>query len=269
MIQIETSFHRLEYQLARLALAAKVDLGLVIKEEAKYAIQTIVKFTPPKNKQQGVNAVRADFSRLAQPLVYSDLEAKATEGGFYKSMARYVRNRKVEKMRALLRNPNLTGYYGMRLLENQDALKKEHKTRGNNRGRITGKATALAFGSDFKKYRNEIEGRVGWTVSGWNSSAKVAGARYKRFSDKLKPQSGLNGRLFGYVSSSFGERPFIKATASHVKIPNYQRMIDGAINSRERTTIKKVNAVLANRAVNLGFTKVNGAMPLEQLKLAA
>ena len=268
MIQIETSFHRLEYQLARLALAAKVDLGLVIKEEARYAIQTIVKFTPPKNKQQGVNAVRADFSRLAQPLVYSDLEAKATKGGFYKSMARYVRNRKVEKMRALLRNPNLTGYYGMKLLENQDALRKEHKDRGNNRGRITGKATALAFGSDFKKYRNEVENRVGWTVAGWNASAKITGARYKKFSDKLKPQAG-NGKLFGLVNSNFGPQPFIKATATNVKIPNYQRMIDGAINSRERTTLKKVNAVLANRAVNLGFIKVNGAMPLEKLKLAA
>ena len=33
MIDIETSFSRLEYQLTRLALAAKVDLGLVIKEE--------------------------------------------------------------------------------------------------------------------------------------------------------------------------------------------------------------------------------------------
>ena len=53
MIEIEAKFSRLEYQLARLALAAKQDLGLVIKEEAKYAIQTIVKFTPPKSKQQG------------------------------------------------------------------------------------------------------------------------------------------------------------------------------------------------------------------------
>ena len=68
--------------------------------------------------------------------------------------------------------------------------------------------------------------------------------------------------MFGYVSSNFGEKPFIKATATNVKIPNYQRMVDGAINSRERTTVKKVNAVLANRAVNLGFIKVNGAMPL-------
>ena len=262
MIDIETSFSRLEYQLARLADAAKVDLGLVIKEEAKYAIQTIVKFTPPKSKQQGANAVRADFSRLAEPLVFEDLQAKATKGGFYKSMARYVRNRDVEKLRALFRNPNLTHYYGRPLLENEDAIKKYHKEQRNDRGRIRGKPRVLAFGSDFRRVRAMMEDRVGWTVSGWNSSAKVTGARYKKFSDKLKPQAGGNIR-FGSVKSSFGPQPFIKATAHNVKIPNYQRMIDAAINSRVRTTAKKVAAILANRAVNLGFTRVGGAMPIK------
>jgi hypothetical protein len=264
MIEIEASFSRLEFQLAKLANAAKVDLGLVIKEEAKYAIQTIVKFTPPKSKQQGANAVRADFSRLAQPLVYQELQAKATEGGFYKSMARYVRKREVEKLRALLRNPKLSYYYGMRLLENEDALRLYHRSRQktNARGRITGKPDHLAFGADFKKYRNEIEGRVGWTVSGWNSSAKVTGARYKKFSDKLKPQASGN-KLFGSVRSSFGPQPFIKATAHNVKIPNYQRMIDGAINSRIQTTVKKIEAIRANAAVNLGFIRVKGMMPLK------
>ena len=43
-------------------------------------------------------------------------------------------------------------------------------------------------------------------------------------------------------------------------------MIDAAVNSRVRTTAKKVAAVLANRAVNLGFTRVGGAM---QIKTAA
>ena len=265
MIEIESSFSRLDYQLTRLALAAKVDLGLVIKEEAKYAIQTIVKFTPPKSKQQGANAVRADFSRLAEPLVFQDLQAKASKGGFYKSMARYVRNRDVEKLRALFRNPNLTHYYGRPLLESEDAIKKYHRSQQNSRGRITGKPRVLAFGLDFRRVRKTMEDRVGWTVSGWNSSAKVTGARYKKFSDKLKPQAGGN-KLFGSVQSSFGPQPFVKATAHNVKIPNYQRMIDGAINSRIRTTAKKVAAVLANRAVNLGFTRVGGAM---QIKTAA
>ena len=262
MIDIEVSFSRLEYQLTRLALAAKVDLGLVIKEEAKYAIQTIVKFTPPKQRPQGVNAVRGDFSRLAEPLVFQDLQAKATTGGFYKSMARYVRNRDVEKLRALFRNQNLTHYYGRPLLENEDAIKKYHKDQRNDRGRIRGKPRVLAFGLDFRRVRKTMEDRVGWTVSGWNASAKVTGARYKKFSDKLKPQAGGNIR-FGSVQSSFGPQPFIKATAHNVKIPNYQRMIDGAINSRIRTTTKKVAAVLANRAVNLGFTRVGGAMAIK------
>ena len=267
MIEIESSFSRLEMALHELAKEAKVSLGLVIKEEAKYAIQTIVKFTPPKSKQQGANAVRADFSRFVQPLVYSDFEAKATEGGFYKSMARYIRTRDVEKMRALLRNPNLKHYYGMKLLDSYDVLKQEHKRiRGYSpRGRINGRPNALAFGADFRKYRNEIEGRVGWTVSGWNASAKVAGARYKKFSEKLKPQAGGN-KLFGSVQSSFGPQPFIKATAHNVKIPNYQRMIDAAINARLRITLRKVAAAKANKAVNLGFTRVGGAM---QIKTAA
>jgi hypothetical protein len=65
------------------------------------------------------------------------------------------------------------------------------------------------------------------------------------------------------VQSSFGPQPFIKATAHNVKIPNYQRMIDAAINSRMRTTMKKIAAVKANKAVNLGFTRVGGAMPIK------
>ena len=262
MIDIEVSFSRLEMALHELAKEAKVSLGLVIKEEAKYAIQTIVKFTPPKQRPQGVNAVRGDFSRLAEPLVFQDLQAKATEGGFYKSMARYVRNRDVEKLRALFRNPNLTHYYGRPLLENEDAIKKYHKDQRNDRGRIRGKPRVLAFGLDFRRVRKTMEDRVGWTVSGWNASAKVTGARYKKFSDKLKPQAGGNIR-FGSVQSSFGPQPFIKATAHNVKIPNYQRMIDAAINARLRITIRKVAAVTANKAVNLGFTRVGGAMAIK------
>ena len=262
MIDIKTSFSQLEMQLHLLAKAAKVDLGSVIKEEAKYAIQTIVKFTRPKQKAQGVNAVRGDFNKLAEPLVYQDLQAKATEGGFYKSMAKYVRNRKIEKLRLLLNNPKLTHYYGKPLLESEDAIKKYHRSKRNANGRIEGKPRVLAFGLDFRRVRKTMEDRVGWSVSGWRSSAIVTGARYKKFSDKLKPQAGGN-TLFGSVRSTFGPQPFIKATASNVKISNYQRMIDGTINSRIKTTTRKVAAVLANRAVNLGFTRVGGAMPIK------
>ena len=264
MIDIDFNSKKLDFALQRLALAAKVDLGLVVREEVKHILNTVIKFTRPKNKEAGANAVRADFSRLAEPLVYQSLQAKATEGGFYKSMALYVRNRKVEKLRALLRNPKLSHYYGMKLLENEKELQLYHRSRlkGNSRGRITGKPDVLAFGGDFRKYRKEIEERVGWSVSGWNSSSKVTGAKYKKFTDRLKPQPNGN-KLFGSVQSNFGVQPCLKATAHNVKIPDYQRMVDGALISRIKTTNKKVAAVLANRAVNLGFTRVGGSAPIK------
>ena len=260
---IKADTKKLEMALSKLANAAKVDLGLVIKEEAKYILQTLIKFTPPKSKQQGVNAVRGDLSKLAQPLVYSDLEAKATKGGFYKSMAKYTRTRNIAKMRELLMNPNLKGYYGMKLLENIGAIRQEHMSRRDSRGRITGKATALAFGADFKKYRKEIEGRSAWSLSGWSSSVKKTGARYKKFAEKLKAQPGGSG-LFGSSRSNFGPNPYIQAIAYNIKIPNYQSKIDAVLTSRIKTTERKVAAVMANRAVNLGFAKVGGAMPIKE-----
>jgi hypothetical protein len=40
-------------------------------------------------------------------------------------------------------------------------------------------------------------------------------------------------------------------------------MIDGAINSRIQTTVKKIEAINSNAAVNLGFIRVKGMMPLK------
>jgi hypothetical protein len=42
-------------------------------------------------------------------------------------------------------------------------------------------------------------------------------------------------------------------------------MIDGAFNSRVSTTMKKVKRLLAGKAVNLGFTRVEGAQPVPEL----
>lgn len=259
MISITLENEKLSRALTELAKASKFGLGSIIKEEGKYLTQLFIKFTPPKSKKDGQNAVRGDFSRLAQPLVFQDLEAKATEGGFYKSMARYVRNRQIEKLRALLRNPNLKYYYGMTLLENQDALKKYHRSQRNARGRITGRPRVAAFGLDFRRLRKETEDSVGWTIAGWIPSAKATGAKYKKFAEKLANKSGSVRFWFGRADQT---APFILALNRNVKIPNYQAKIDAAFNSRIATTLKKIKRLQAGKAVNLGFTRVQGAAPV-------
>jgi len=47
MISISSETKKLEYALARLADAAKVDLGLVVKQEAAYVAKAVMQITPP------------------------------------------------------------------------------------------------------------------------------------------------------------------------------------------------------------------------------
>ena len=262
MISITLESKELDYALTRLALAAKVDLGLVIKEEAKYLTQTLMKFTPPKSRPQGINAVRRDINRVADPLNYVTLQSKATKGGFYTSMAKYVRTRNVSKIQDLLNNPNFRYFYGKKLLQNEEEIKLLHRKLRVPRGNVAfQRDKALAFGRDFTRYRKSVEGAVGWHISGWIPAAKLTNARYKKTFDRF---SG-SGRARGNFT---GSNPYVVAVAGNIKIPNYQRMVTGAVNSRISTTQKKIERILAKQAVNLGFIKIN-APSVPQLEQAA
>ena len=257
MVIVTTDFRKLEFALARLSDAAKIGLGPIIKEEARFLVRIITKFTPPKSKKQGENAVQSDMSKLAKTLDENQLDSRASKGGFYASMAKYTRARDTEKLRMLFQNPGLRYYVGRRMLGSVDEIRLAHLQQRNKRGRIPKDANNVAYLSDMKKFAKEIRGRVGWTLSGWIPAAKATGAPFKKFSDRFGDKAGT-------VTSNFvGTRPFIVAVNRNVKIPNYQRTIDAAVASRTRTTLLKINRVLANRAVNLGFTRVGGrALPI-------
>lgn len=115
----------------------------------------------------------------------------------------------------------------------------------------------MAYAEDHSSLRRQIQDRVGWTVSGWIPTARVTGAKWKKFSDRFGSKSGSQ-------QSNFGPNPYLIATNKQVKIPNYQRIVDGAIRSRSRTTLKKVDRLLAGKAVNLGFTRVEGAQSIPE-----
>jgi hypothetical protein len=131
MVSIETDVRELQSALANLAEAAKVELGPVIKEEARYLLNLFIKFTPPKSRKQGEGAVQSDMANLATPLSYPELEAKAGKKGFYRSMAKYVRNRETEKLKLLFQNPNFKFFHGRQMLSNVDEIRRAHRQRQN------------------------------------------------------------------------------------------------------------------------------------------
>ena len=255
MIALEVRTRELEMKLARLADAARVDYGNVIREEGRFVTQTLVKFTPPKNLSQGRNAVAGDMTKLSLPLIYEYFQSRITEGGFYKSIARYVRTRATEKLNLLFQNPNLHGFYGLQVLRSYEELAAQHRQRRNNRGRIGSKTNFASYSGDYKKLLSDVQSRVGWTVSGWIPAAKATGSKYKKFSDRFGGKSGA-------VQYNFGRNPFIFARNTNVKIPNYQRTVDAVLRSRIATTQAKLERVLAGKAVNLGFVRVKAGRPV-------
>ena len=256
MIDLKFNSAKLDYALTRLALAAKTDLGLVIKEEGRYITKTLMQFTPPKSRGQGTGAIRKDLGKLAVPLSAAKLEAKATGPGIYKSLARLVRRRETQKINDMMRNPRIGFYGGRRMMDNVGQLSSAHRRARNNYGRIPKDQMLMAYADDSTALRKDLEGRVGWTISGWIPAARATGAKWKKFADRFGGKSGSQ-------QSSFGANPYIIAVNKQVKIPGYQRIVDGAVSYRVKTTVKKVDRILANKAVNLGFAKVDGAGRIE------
>jgi hypothetical protein len=75
MISIFSDTKKLEYALARLADAAKVDLGLVIKQEGAYVARTIMLITPPTGDKL------AKGSQTQIPIVTGGTITKTKAGG--------------------------------------------------------------------------------------------------------------------------------------------------------------------------------------------
>jgi hypothetical protein len=262
MILISVDNQNLSRALTKLAAVSQFGLGPIIKEESRYLTQLFIKFTPPKSRMQGVNAVRKDIGKMTAVLDYNSLKAKATPGSLYESMARMVRRREAEKLNNLLRNPAIHYWGGRRVLADVTQVAEAHLRSRNKYGRIPRDLGNLAaFKADVRRYRKAIEDRVGWTVAGWIPAAKANGAKYKKFAERLADQSGVVRYWFG---DSNRKAPFISAVNFNVKIPGYQRSIDAAFRSRTQTTEKKIKRLLAGGAVNLGFTKVEGAQAVPE-----
>jgi len=261
MIYATFENQELSKALTELAKESNFGLGTIIKEEGKYLTQLFIRFTPPKSKKEGVNAVRKDIGKMTAVLDYNSLKAKAAPGSLYESMAKLVRRRETQKLNDLLRNPKISYWGGRRVLSDITQVAEVHLRSRNKYGRITKDENVAAYKTDVRRYRKAIEDRVGWTVAGWIPAAKVTRARYKKFAEPLAEKSGDVAFWFGRASE---QAPFLTAINRNVKIPNYQNKIDAAFNARTKTTLRKVKRLLAGKAVNLGFTRVEGAQSIPE-----
>jgi hypothetical protein len=294
MISIFSDTKKLEYALARLADAAKVDLGLVIKQEGAYVARTIMLITPPtgdkianggqiplvtggsitKTKAGGLstNARQQGEKAILGDLFGGRQMAKEKSIGLFQKIGNSTevppRDGQNETMGV---NLGWEGSKNIRIYRkfwqpgaSIAQMRAFHYANRNERGRPK-QVTRSAIGrwqvqdqmwisnQAADAYLKYTQKKVGLAKAGFAAAAMACGVRVPAWIRRHTTKAGT-------AQVQFGQNPFVSARTTGNKIPDLQRVVDSALKIRYKVTLSKVRALIANRAVNLGFAKVKGGM---------
>jgi len=288
MISVSLNSSKLDYSLQRLALAARVDLGKVIKQEGGNVAKSIMLIIPPtpvsgttkprgsgltlKAKQQGENAIKSDlFGGRSRRVGGGARQKIATSLGIFQrignstvSPPKRARTETVNVRLGWETSKNIRIYWKFwRPSASIAEMSNFHLRYRNNYGRI-GYVSQNTIGrwkvqdqmwisnDTADQYLNWVQSRVGWAKAGFASAALACGIRIPAWVRRHAPKAGTS-------SVNFGANPYVIGTATGIKVPNPDRYVAAGLEFRKKITLKKVDAILANRAVNLGFARVDGA----------
>lgn len=281
VVQVDSK--KLEFALARLADAGRVELGQVIKQEGGLVAKTLMLIIPPTigkstlgtpgkggmtkaAQEAGNNAIKGDLfgGKRASSTRYSSVGLFQRIGSSSLVPPKHGRSETVGVRLGWERSKTIRI---MQRFWKQAASTSEmsafHKRYRNSRGR-TGNVSQSVIGrwkvqdqmwiqnSSADVYFDLVKSRVGWAKSGFAAAALACGIRVPAWIRRHASASGT-------TSYNFGKNPYIKGTAINIKIPNINRYIDNAMAIRVKVTQQKIDRLLANKAVNLGFAKVSGA----------
>ena len=297
MISIFSDTKKLEYALARLAEAAKVDLGKIIQQEAAYVAKAVMQITPPtgdktkkgptvptvtggtitKTKASGLstNAKKQGENAILGDLFGGRKLAKEFSIGLFQRIGNSQevppRGGQHETMGVILGWESGKRIRIYRKFWEQSAsiptMRAFHHANRNERGRPKQVTRSLVgrwavqdqmwvSEQSANAYLKYVQKKVGLAKAGFAAAAMACGVRVPSWIRRHMAKAG-NAQVH------FGANPFVVARTTGNQIPDLQRVVDGALKIRYKITISKYRAVLANRAVNLGFTRVVGAMPIK------
>jgi hypothetical protein len=291
-MQIQATFNSRDLQdrLFLLAKEARVSQSAVLKEEARFIVQEVMKKTPPSTYAQGRKAVSRDIGKVytsvgavlknAKNMSFEGKEqwraalTRASrlndENAMRELLTRPVKGVETVKVRPYTRNGvSVAGYTQARPFSGPalsmiggstqigGALNPNlHTSRRNAYGQISGGkmlSQVVTNNKELNDYRKKIQERVGWHMAGWIPLAKLVGAKVDKWVEKTRL-----GAVSGTASANFtrGGRAFVLGTNFDVKIPGYQRIIDSVMAHRIKIAQRKLDRLIKGKAVNLGFTRI-------------
>jgi hypothetical protein len=286
MITITFDHADLDYKLQRLASAARVDLGKVIRQEGGNVAMSIMMILPPTGQHENRNTkepVRSGLTKAARNqgefAIKSDLfggrtrkiKKQITTLGIFQ---RIGSSKVAPPKRARTETVNVRlGWETSKTIRiywkywQQNAsvstMRNFHLKYRDRYGRI-GYVDRNPIGrwqvqdqmwisdASADRYLNSVQSKVGWAKAGFAAAAIACGQRVPAWIRRHAQRAGI-------ASVNFGSNPFVIGTSVATKIPDIGRYIQAGLNFRVKITQMKVDRILANQAVNLGFGRIDGA----------
>lgn len=174
-------FSRWQEQVYRLIAQTKRGAVEIVREEVRYALEFVMKFTPPSDYAQGRAAVDRDIKRTMRSVTAENF----TES---KVMREIVKSGKIEEFNR--RSPYLTGpLKGARAIYFSPV---EHSRFRDKRGRVLSDHRQVVLGTSqarkLKRYTADVKNFVGWARAGWARALSAIGGKVPswvaRHSDK-------------------------------------------------------------------------------------
>jgi hypothetical protein len=279
----------LEDKLALLAREARVSQAQVIKEEARFIVQGVMKLTPPSTYAQGRKAVNRDLGKVFSSIgaIKKKLKTMSFTGKaqYEAALTRAVQDNDENAVRELLTRPisgqetvtvrpyqrqgqTVAGYTTQRSFSGPTLANvgggtqiggtlnpNLHTSRRDNHGRVKGNelSQVVIKNKPLNDYRKEVLSRVGWHIAGWIPLARKVGAKIPAWAGKTRLEASSGTATVNFSNQG---KSFVAATNFDVKIPNYQRVVNSVMAARIRIAGRKLDALIQGRAVNLGFTRI-------------
>lgn len=207
------------------------DAEKLLREEMRLFLREIIRFTPPKTNAQGRKAVEGDIQKAIGLLDQNSFGRAREEVRL--PMRELIRRRDNETLQEAMRE--MDGRYW--IVKTFD--KNDHISRRNRYGRVRRKSFVMTTDrTAYNRYVREVKGRVGYAKSGWLKAAEAVGL----------PLPSWVRRHAGYAKGGF-EAPTankleIVARNGSVRIPNYERTVSSALNSRRMSVEKEFARLL-------------------------
>lgn len=156
----------LRFDRAMTAFSTKFGIASadIVKTETRLLLQQIIKFTPPKTRAQGRQAVARDIGRAMNPLDASTFTSK--------KIAAFIRKKDVNSMREIVRRvPRWKNY----TVEEFDP-RRLHEEKRDSRGRIQRSKNVFVLDKKgWKKYVRRKQQNVGSGKAGWWPGLQAVG----------------------------------------------------------------------------------------------